>query len=193
MGEGKRKQLFQGHVQRSKRRVSVAMVAILCFIGGAVLAVKCFDEIPAAIAAMQTDADWARAKGYLPENGKPEHEITQANFLKMVVTEYAAKEPGITVPAGAENHWAAGYYATAKQEGLIDCTCIISPERAVTTDEAAKFVMLGVNSKAQQRVLALDEVKGWLTEKSADQRITYQDAIVLVRKMGEILDDKKLR
>jgi hypothetical protein len=140
----------------------------------------------------QSDLDWAVSKGFVAPGVKPEQEITQADFLRMVMTQYQSEKQGVVVPPGAENHWAAPYYATAKQEGLIDCSCQIKPERGITLVEAAKIVMLGINRKANKPLLSMSEVQNWVAGKEAKSTVTYQDASVLLRKMSEVYEHNKL-
>ncbi|MCK9907289.1 hypothetical protein MXD63_45740, partial [Frankia sp. Cpl3] len=78
----------------------VLIVGLLCFAGGV---------YATHASAAKTDWEWARQAGYLSANAKPEQEITQAQFLQMVMGEYDAQEKGVIVPPGAENHWAAEY------------------------------------------------------------------------------------
>jgi len=133
----------------------------------------------------QGDMEWAREQVFLADATTGEEPIKQAEFLKMVMTVYDAKEPGVFVPAGAENHWAAGYYATAKQEGVIDCGCQIKPNMTLTVGEAAKFVANAINLKSTKEKVSLAEIMNWSSNKSdADTTLTYEEAVMLIKKLN---------
>ncbi|NGQ96206.1 hypothetical protein G3578_13650 [Brevibacillus sp. SYP-B805] len=157
--------------------ITLGAVGALCLVGG----------LYAARTVAHSDTDWAPSVGYAASAAEAGEPITQAAFLKMVMTVYAAKEKGVFVPHGAENHWAAGIYATAKKEGLIDCSCQIKPDEPLTVEEAARFVMKGINRKADKQLVQIDEVKGWV--KSADPKspLTYGDAATLIRKFQDTI------
>jgi len=141
----------------------------------------------------QGDMEWAREQGFLAEDVTGEEPIKQAEFLKMVMTVYDAKEPGVFVPAGAENHWAAGYYATAKQEGVIDCGCQIKPHLTLTVEEAAKFVVNAINLKSSKAVMKITDVYEWLPDpKDIESSMTNEQAVLLVKKMSEVFIEKGL-
>ncbi|WP_134683368.1 hypothetical protein [Brevibacillus migulae] len=141
----------------------------------------------------QGELEWARAQGFLAEGVNGEKPIKQAEFLKMVMTVYDAKKPGVFVPAGAENHWAAGYYATAKQEGVIDCGCQIKPNITLTVGEAAKFVVNAIHLKSGNVAMQIADVYEWLPDpKDMESSLTNEQAVILVKKMSEVFVEKGL-
>ncbi|MBO8165401.1 MAG: hypothetical protein H0Z34_17080 [Brevibacillus sp.] len=140
-----------------------------------------------------SDVAWAAEAGYLTEtkSNQPDKMISQAEFLHMVMKRYGEQQPGLTVPKGAENHWAADVYALAKAKGVVDCSCQIKPDEPITTDEAVKLIMLGINTKANKQLTTFEEVKGWIRQ-DAEALVTYQDAATLIRKMDEMYRFHKL-
>lgn len=169
-------------LMRMKKSNMLMLAVIVGLLGCAGVVYAAQTAVPA------TDWEWARQAGYVSADDVPEQPITQAQFLQMVMQTYGAKESGVTVPKGAENHWAAGYYATAKQEGIIDCSCQIKPDKAMTAQEAAKFVMLGINRKSTSRMVTIDDVQNWIPKKDRqDSPVTYHDAAAFIRKMDEAL------
>ncbi|GAA4720449.1 hypothetical protein [Brevibacillus fulvus] len=178
----------------NKRQMYLALVGgVLCFASGYGLASGDLGQLPSAFAiSTQTDLEWAVSKGYFNASPNANQRITQAEFLKMLITEYDAKEKGVIVPHGAENHWAAEYYATAKKEGLIDCSCKIKPDQPLTTEEASRFVTAGINRKANTALVKVDEIASWLPKKK-EEAITYGDAAAIVRKYSQYLKDHDLQ
>ncbi|HZG14847.1 MAG TPA: hypothetical protein VE710_07455 [Candidatus Bathyarchaeia archaeon] len=141
----------------------------------------------------QGDMEWARAQGFLAEGVTGEDPIKQAEFLKMVMTVYDAKEPGVFVPAGAENHWAAGYYATAKQEGVIDCGCQIKPNMTLTVEEAAKFVVNAINLKSSGKIVSINEIYKWIPNaNNVEASLTNAQAATLLKKTDGFFNEKGL-
>jgi len=165
----------------------IAVVAILSM-------VVAINHMAAAEApAGSSSIEWAKGSGHLKKDVQAEQKIKQADFLKMVMTIYDAKEQGVYVPQGAENHWAAQYYATAKQEGIIDCGCQIKPNLTLTIEEASKFVVNAINLKSQKAVMKITDVYKWLPDpKDTESPLTNEQAAILVKKLNEVLEEKGL-
>ncbi|MBO8163929.1 MAG: hypothetical protein H0Z34_09475 [Brevibacillus sp.] len=164
----------------------VILVALLSFGGGYIVASKGI-----LTSTESTDLEWAQSQGFLQEGVNPDQQITQAEFLNGVMRRYGEWQTGLAVPRGAENHWAADVYALAKGKGVVDCSCQIKPDEPITTDEAVKFVMLGVNTKANKQLTSFEEVKSWI-KQDGEALVTYQDAATLIRKMDELYRYHKL-
>ncbi|UFJ40225.1 hypothetical protein LOK74_19650 [Brevibacillus humidisoli] len=146
---------------------------------------------PASPVMERSDLEWAQEQGYLKAGIESEKQITQAEFLNGVMKRYGEWQTGLTVPKGAENHWAADVYALAKGKGVIDCSCQIKPDEPITTDEAVKFVMLAINTKANKQLTNFEEVQSWI-KQDGEALVTYQDAATLIRKMDELYRYHKL-
>ncbi|WP_139491025.1 hypothetical protein [Brevibacillus dissolubilis] len=106
---------------------------------------------------------WVRLHGLTWGEEQLHEPITQAEFLRIVLMTLKIPEtPGAT-PKGAENHKAASIYATAKAHQLIDCSCQIKPDEPITAEEAARFIMLGVNGREKRQVLGLRDAVAWVS------------------------------
>lgn len=162
------------------------------FIAGIILAVTGAFLAPFSFHYSSAAQEKKTSKGYISSAENAEKPITQARFLQMVMAEYQAAENGLIVPSGAENHWASGIYATAKKEGLIDCSCQIKPDETITAKEAAKFVMLSINQKAGANLVTLEEVQSWTDRDKDDGLLDNHTAAALVQKMNEIFREKGL-
>ncbi len=172
--------------------VLVTALAAFSFLGGLAVARGGMLATTAA-AAPQSDVEWAQQQGYIPAGVRDSQPITQAEFLNAVMKRYGEQQTGLVVPKGAEGHWAANVYALAKAKGVVDCGCQIKPNDPVSLKQAAKFVMLAINTKAKQPLATIDGVKGWIIRKqSDDQVITYEEAATLIRKMDEVYRTNKL-
>lgn len=184
-----------GNVAMRNKRVLILLIVIavslVSFIGGVMAA-----SMPEMLLPVfeRTDVEWAQDKGFMSGSIKEEGNPTQAEFLQMVVKVFGSEIKGGMVPKGAENHWASKVYATAKAEGMIDCSCQIKPDQSITTKEAAKFILLALNGKAKKQITSLEEVQGWI-ERKADEKtpVTYQDGAKMIRKMHELMESYHLR
>jgi len=140
-------------------------------------------------AQQQTDLAWAQEAGYFSPQVKAGETPSQAEFLQAVMKRVNPPEKGVIVPAGAENHWAAGIYATAKKVGIIDCSCQIKPDMTITLEEGARFVMLAVNLQANQLLVDQEQIlKKWQAVPEMKQTLTYQDAATLIRQLHGYLE-----
>ncbi len=173
------------HRHRLKWIIVLSVVATI-YLAGSVFAAR--EATPT-----QSDIGWARAHGFLAGQVEEEEKIRQADFLKMVMTIYEAGKQGVFVPPGAENHWAAAYYATAKQEGIIDCGCQIKPNMTLSVEEAAKFVVNAANMKSGIELVKIGDVIKWVPNfGNSDVQMTNGQAATMIRKMGELFDEKGL-
>lgn len=176
---------------------------VLSFTGGIVVANGSFSAvIPQKVLS---DEEWAKSAGLISTTSTSQQNLKQAEFLKMLITIYQPKKQGVIVPKGAENHWAAPYYATAKQEGLIDCSCQITPDKEIPFQETTKFVMRAINKKTGKDTVTLDEVQAWVKHSGdVGTPVTVGEVVVLLRKMdgmipknqeknGGISNDEKVR
>lgn len=159
---------------------------VLSFAGGIVVANGNFS---AAISQkMLGDEEWAKAAGLISANTTVEQKLTQAEFLKMLMNIYKPKKQGVIVPKGAENHWAAPHYATAKQEGLIDCSCQITPDKEISFQDTTKFVMRAINKKTEKDTVTLEEVQAWGKHAGdVNTPVSVGEALVLLRNMDGLM------
>ncbi|MGC5325711.1 hypothetical protein [Brevibacillus sp. SYSU BS000544] len=159
---------------------------VLSFAGGIVVANGSFSTTLSQ--KMQGNEEWAKSAGLISANTTVEQKLTQAEFLKILMTIYKPKKQGVIVPKGAENHWAAPHYATAKQEGLIDCSCQIAPDKEISFQDTTKFVMKAINKKTEKDTVALEEVQAWVKHTGgANTPVSVGEALVLLRKMDELM------
>ncbi|WP_232697948.1 hypothetical protein [Brevibacillus daliensis] len=171
------------------------LTALLAFMGGMWGAsAKVFDSAPAG--AYGTAWDWAIAKELVKKGDEQKQMVTQAEFLKMVVEIGKVPTAEGPVPTEVEDHWASSIYATAKANGVIDCSCQIKPDGELTEREAAKFVMLALNGKWNKPIITLEAVEGWVAENGsgvnlqADQnQLTKEQAMELVYRMDRLLNE----
>lgn len=173
-------------IHANRRWIVVALICFFSFVGG-LLASKAEEVVEIRGLWQQTDMEWARENN-LVESGMDETKaITQAEFLKMLIVAYAPKEEGFIVPLGAENHWAAGFYATAKKEGIIGCSCIIKPDSTITVKEAVDFVVQAITHSERGKSLGQEEVRERLAGKNkGGNQITVKESAGLIRKMEEM-------
>lgn len=172
-----------------RKWIIVILICALSFVGG-LLASKAEEVVDISDLLPKSDVEWAVEKGFLASEPDEKEAITQAAFIKMLVMAYAPKEKGVIVPPGAENHWAAPFYATAKKEGIIGCSCIIKPDSLVTVKEAADLVKQAItragDGEAEKR-----EVEKWINkQKEEENQINVKESAGLIRKMEGMIRRK---
>ena len=166
----------------------VGILILLSFTGGVVFAGGKLPELM----ANQSDSSWVSKNGFAPIETIQQQETSQAEFLRMLMVIYKPKQQGVIVPKGAENHWAAPHYATAKSEGLIDCSCIIKPDQEISYQDSTKFVMKAINKKAGKEVVKLEEVQAWVKRSGeVTSPMTYAEVVALLRKMDELVKENQ--
>ncbi|RNB81990.1 hypothetical protein EDM56_24300 [Brevibacillus fluminis] len=169
-----------------RKWVIVIVICALSFVGG-LLASKAEEIVDIGDLSPQSDMQWAMEKGFLDSGLQEKDPITQAMFIKMLVLAYGPKENGLIVPQGAENHWAAPYYATAKKEGIIGCSCIIKPDSPLSVKEAADLVTQAV-MHASEGDIGANEVAGWTGKQNQEEnQINVKESAGLIRKMEETI------
>ncbi|MGO0063742.1 hypothetical protein ACTID9_27725 [Brevibacillus fluminis] len=171
-----------------RKWVIVIVICALSFVGG-LLASKAEEVVDIGDLSPQSDMQWAMEKGFLDSGLQEKDPITQAAFIKMLVLAYAPKEIGLIVPTGAENHWAAPYYATAKKEGIIGCSCIIKPDSPLSVKEAADLVTQAVTHARKGDIgVGVNEIAGWIRKQNQEEnQINVKESAGLIRKMEETI------
>lgn len=133
-----------------------------------------------------SDLQWAASRGLFSADASSQQTVTQAEFLRMLLTVYKPIQQGVIVPHGVENHWAAPIYATAKNEALFDCSCQVKPDDKMKLAELSKFIVKGINQKAKKELVNFDQVMEWTGKKDKNADLaTYEDVAVLLKKMED--------
>ena len=184
---GQKRPSVKGQEMKLLKWAALALLVLCAFLFG-FLSSSVDSASPGSAAS---DLEWAQGQGFLKEGVEPDKPITQAEFLNGVMKRYGEWQTGLAVPRGAENHWAADVYALAKGKGVVDCSCQIKPDEPITTEEAVKFIMLGINSKANKPLTSFEEVQSWIRQ-DGEALVTYQDAATLIRKMDGLYRYHKL-
>lgn len=183
------KQMIAG-TSTFRRWIVAVLICILSFVGG-LLASKAEEVVDIGDMWQKSDIKWAEEKGFLTKGLTEKEPITQAEFMKMLVLAFAPKENGIIVPPGAENHWAAPFYATAKKEGIIGCSCIIKPDSLITVKEAANLVIQAIAHSGSSDSVGTNEVEKWINKQNeAENQINVKESARLIRKMEETIRGK---
>lgn len=173
-----------------RKIVMVAFLGmVLFFTGGIVIANGSFASVISP--KVLDDEAWAKSEGIIPATSTNQQSLKQAEFLKMLLTIYQPEKQGVIVPKGAENHWAAHFYATAKSEGLIDCSCQITPDKEITFQETTKFVTRAINKKIGTDTVTLDLVQAWAKHAGdVSTPVNVGEVVVLLRNMDGMLAEK---
>ncbi len=184
---------FRNLLAGKKTPLLLILVSFCSFTGGVVMANGV--KLPLVLSEkLLDDKEWAVSTGLVSAEVAWSQSPSQAEFLKRLITVYKPAQQGVIVPKGAENHWAAPYYATAKSEGLIDCSCQIKPDESITYQEASKFIMRAINKKAGKELVKLEEVQAWVKHAGdVTTPVTNLEAVTFLRKMDGVFEANHLK